>query len=137
MTAILFPVFVMVLLTTFVAINLAYRRVKHLRKNRIHPQSAPTRAEAMPLYASSQQYSDNLQNLFEFPVLFYVLVVMLLVTQKVDAVFVGMAWGYAALRVVHSYIHCRYNKVTHRFYVFILSVLLLVIMWTKFFIALL
>lgn len=135
MNALLYPVFTLIVLTFFVAINLAYRRVQQVRAQRVHPQSAPTRIEASKLYTPSQQYSDNLQNLFEFPVLFYFLVSLILITQRVDVVFVGMAWAYAVLRLLHSYIHCRYNKVIHRFYVFIASVIVLAVMWVKFALA--
>ena len=44
----------------------------------------------------------------------------------------GCAWLYVALRVVHSLIHCTYNKVYHRLAVFLPGFGLLVGMWIGF-----
>ncbi len=41
----------------------------------------------------------------------------------------GLAWAYVALRVVHSAIHCGYNRVMHRFYAFLASNLVLWALW--------
>ena len=37
----------------------------------------------------------------------------------------ALAWLYVALRYAHSAIHCTYNRVMHRFAVFIASMLVL------------
>jgi hypothetical protein len=47
------------------------------------------------------QASDNFRNLFEVPVLFY----------------------------VHSFIHLTYNRVMHRFAVYVLSTVVLLVLW--------
>ena len=41
----------------------------------------------------------------------------------------GLAWAYVALRVVHSGIHCTYNRVKHRFFAFAASNLVLWALW--------
>jgi hypothetical protein len=46
------------------------------------------------------------------------------------------AWLYVLLRVLHSIIHCTYNRVYHRLAVFMASFGLLVAMWVSFFISL-
>ncbi len=46
------------------------------------------------------------------------------------------AWLYVALRVVHSLIHCTYNKVMHRLSAFVASFALLVALWVAFFFTL-
>src|SRR5947199_10097353 len=53
-------------------------------------------------------------NLLELPMLFYVGSLMYFVAGKVDAVVLGIAWTYVALRFVHAAIHLTYNNVMHR-----------------------
>jgi hypothetical protein len=74
----------------------------------------------------------NLVNLFETPVLFYVVCLSLYVTRLSDGVAVGLAWLFAALRVGHSLVHITYNRVTHRLFVFALSYFTLLALWLVF-----
>lgn len=71
----------------------------------------------------------NFMNLFEVPVLFYVLCLAAAVIHGVSGSLVAMAWIYVALRVVHSLIHVTYNKIMHRFSIYALSNFLLLAMW--------
>jgi hypothetical protein len=66
------------------------------------------------------------------PVLFYVLCAALVLTGGSTPGFVTAAWTYVALRAVHSLIHVTYNRVTHRFLVYVASTLLLFGMWAAF-----
>ena len=70
-------------------------------------------------------------NLFEAPVLFYVVCLILYVTHAVDLWFVAMAWVYVALRLGHSLIYLTYNRVIHRLTLFGLSGLLLGAIWIR------
>jgi hypothetical protein len=67
--------------------------------------------------------SDNLKNLFEIPVLFYVLVLYLFITKQVDAVYVNAAWVFVVFRVLHSAVHCTFNLVMLRFYLYLFATL--------------
>jgi hypothetical protein len=67
--------------------------------------------------------SDNLKNLFEIPVIFYALAVYLFVTKQVDTIYLGAAWVFVALRVMHSAVHCTFNLVILRFYLYLFSTL--------------
>jgi hypothetical protein len=62
--------------------------------------------------------SNNLQNLFELPVLFYACVLALYQLRQVDHLHVACAVGFFAFRIAHSAIHCTYNDVMHRFGVY-------------------
>ena len=75
----------------------------------------------------------NYMNLLELPMLFYVGSLMFFVAGKVDAVVLGVAWAYVALRIVHSAIHLTYNKVMHRLTPFAVSNLVLMAYWALFF----
>jgi hypothetical protein len=75
----------------------------------------------------------NYMNLLELPMLFYVGGLMFFVTGKVDAVVLGVAWLYVALRLVHSAIHLTYNNVMHRLIPFATSNVVLIVYWSLFF----
>ena len=74
----------------------------------------------------------NYMNLLEIPLLFYAVCLAMFVTQTVDPLAVNLAWGYVALRVVHSVIHISYNNVIHRLSAFALSNFVLVALWIVF-----
>ncbi|NNF16176.1 MAG: hypothetical protein HKN70_05480 [Gammaproteobacteria bacterium] len=73
--------------------------------------------------------SRHFSNLLEVPVLFYAVVVMIYAAGASSALFVGLAWLYVALRFVHAYIHLSSNFILHRFLVFGISALVLLLMW--------
>jgi hypothetical protein len=118
------PCVALVGLTALVWVKLYADRLGEMRARRIDPQElATTRAAA-----------DNFRNLFEVPVLFYLLCIALAVTGASTPAFVAAAWGYVVLRALHSLIHVTYNRVVHRFLVYVASTLLLFGMWIAFFI---
>ena len=72
-------------------------------------------------------------NLLELPMLFYVLCLMLFVSDRVDTMFLNLAWSYVGLRAIHSLIHVTYNNVYHRLIIFSLSNVVLIVTWGLFF----
>jgi hypothetical protein len=76
--------------------------------------------------------ADNYLNLFEMPVMFYVLCLALYTTRHVDLPLLVGAWIYVSLRCAHSAIQIGYNKVMHRFWAFVLSSVVLIAMWVSF-----
>lgn len=74
---------------------------------------------------------NNLRNLTEFPQLFYVVALLIMMTGSVDETFFWLAWAYVAFRVLHSVVHMSFNKVKPRFAMFIISQLVLIVMWVK------
>lgn len=120
------PVLAMMLLTMLVWITLLYRRLSTAMSNGIAADrlNTPEKVkELLPEKAMAPAY--NLANLFELPVLFYVLSVYLSISNLVDSLFITCAWAFFALRLAHSLIHCSYNKVMHRFAAYLLSSALL------------
>ncbi|NVK23164.1 MAG: MAPEG family protein [Kangiellaceae bacterium] len=125
---IIYPLIVMAFLTIIVASVMYRRRVSYMKKNRIHPQKVQNRSDMLQ-QMSDTRASDNYLNLFEAPVLFYVAVFTMLLTNTHSHLLVALAWAFVIFRVAHSFIHCTYNKVMHRFTAFILSCLVLFAMW--------
>ena len=123
---ILQPVVALFLLTAIVWAFMYARRLPFILGNNIDPQSIAT-PELLnaQLPASINNSSNNLKNLFELPVVFYVLCAFLLLSKKVDEVFLYSAWAFVGLRAIHSLIHCTVNIVNFRFTAYFLSSLIL------------
>lgn len=122
----------LVLLSFLVGLRLLAVRVREMREQRIDPQSTSNSLQ-MAAKLRDVQAADNFKNLFEVPVLFYALCAIALATAHVPGWLVGGAWLFVVLRVAHSIIQCTYNKVMHRFPVFMMGFGLVVVLWVCFF----
>jgi hypothetical protein len=118
----------LVLLTFLVGLRLLYCRVREMRSKRIHPQAASTSIQ-VAARLEDVRASDNFRNLFEVPVLFYALVATALAAGHTPGWLAAGAWGFVALRVIHSTIQCTYNKVFHRLSAFLAAFFLVVVLW--------
>jgi hypothetical protein len=117
---------------TFTVMTVMYRkRVAEMRSKQIHPQQIRTRSRSKDLLVDSEPASDNYSNLFELPVLFYIAILLTLILMVQDSILVILAWTFVATRCVHSLIHVTYNKVMHRFAVFIFSSFVLLAFWVR------
>jgi len=125
---ILLPAVAMAALTFVVWWRMYFMRIGEMQRERIHPQSVATSAE-MAARLKDTRAADNFRNLFELPVLFYVALVVAALTGQVTVVTLGLAWGFVGLRVLHSAIHCSYNRVWHRFYAYLAGGLMLWALW--------
>ena len=125
----------MVLLTFTVGAYLLFVRTIEMREKQMHPQSASNSLQ-MASKLENVQAADNFRNLFEVPVFFYALVAVALAVSHTPGWLVAGAWLFVVSRVAHSYIHCTYNKVTHRFPVFFLGFAVVVGLWVTFFFTL-
>jgi hypothetical protein len=127
---ILYPVLGMVVLTIGVWLALYRARIGEMREKRIRPQVLASRASAAQLTRTGP--ADNFSNLFEVPVLFYVLAVLLYAADNVGMLYLVLAWAFVALRVAHSVIHITYNRVIHRFLVYVAGASVVWVMWAVF-----
>lgn len=106
------------------------KRLRHMRQYNIDPQSIHTPPKLAATFPAAVNYpADNLKNLFEMPVIFYVICLVSESLRVQGFILSGWlyhaAWGYVILRALHSLIQCSYNKVMHRFIVYLLSCLIL------------
>ena len=128
------PCTAMVLVTALVWIKLYADRLSEMRSKRINPQSLAT-ARAATARLENTQAADNFRNLFEVPVLFYVLCIAIAFNGGSTPGLVYAAWVFVGLRAMHSLIQVTYNRVMHRFLVYVASTVLLFGMWIVFFLA--
>ena len=131
------PMYYMVLLTASVFLLSTLIRFKNVLVDKSHTGSELMK---IPLPASASQITKqadrNLINLFEFPILFYAICVVLYVTGKVDAYFVLLAYWFVGLRVAHSLYHIFINgfigDMPLRALLWLPSWLIVIWMWVRF-----
>lgn len=116
---ILQPMLGMMVLTAIVWFVMYAKRIPAMQKARVPAQTYTTPEKITELLPEPVNYSAyNLKNLFELPVLFYALCLLLYVTDAVDTISVIAAWLFFAFRVLHSFVHCTSNVVMLRFYLY-------------------
>src|SRR3990172_8227539 len=129
--AILYPVFVQVLLPLVVYGLLLSARGRALRAaNRARGNPDP----AMGRFAwpdGAQKVANNQRNQFELPVLFYAVVAFALIVRGADLLMVILAWAFVITRIVHAAIHIGPNKVRWRGPAFTAGGIILLVMWGK------
>jgi len=126
--ALFLPVLAMAALTFVVWCRMYFTRIGEMRRERIHPQSIANSAQAAARLQDTRA-ADNFRNLFELPVLFYAALAIAALTGQDGTPVVGLAWLFVALRVLHSAIHCTYNRVMHRFIAYLVGGLVLWVLW--------
>ena len=135
-TELALPMLGMMLLTLLVWLTMFVTRVGFARKHKLDIEQFKTPADVQALIPGDESAaSNNFKNLFELPVIFYALCLYLMLTAQVDGFYVNCAWAFLVLRALHSLIHCSYNRVAHRFAVYILSSIVLWMMVVRAFFA--
>ena len=136
-TEIFIPVFYMVLLTFTVSLIGTIVRFKNVLIDKNHSGSEMMKF-SLPSSATeiTKQADRNLTNLFEFPILFYAISIVLYVTGKVDSHFVLLAYWFVGLRFAHSFYHIFINgfigDTPLRALFWLPSLLILIWMWVRF-----
>lgn len=125
---ILYPSFVMMALTIFCMVRLGLLRWAAVSRGEVDPRF-------FSLYRGYEEpeklaaYSRHVVNLFEAPLLFYVIIMTAFVTGQSGNWLLGLAWAYVGLRFFHSYVHLTSNVVLIRFRIFVVSMLTLSVLW--------
>lgn len=126
------PMIAQVMLSGMIWVYMYTTRFKEMKTKRIHPQQVSVNATGAQLLPDSYRVAENFTNQFELPVLFYVLILSLYITGRVDMLYLALCSAFVLLRFVHSFIHVGYNKVIHRFYVYAVGSIILWLMWLLF-----
>ena len=134
----IFPASVLMLITFLVWLNMLIQRIVLVKRNNIDIQAYRTPEAFNQVLSERAQASANCyRNLFEVPVIFYVLTVFVVISAKGDAIFINMAWAFVGVRALQACVHCTYNRVMHRFYAYLASSLILCAMLVRFLLSLL
>lgn len=130
---ILYPVFALAALTLGVALWMGRLRFAAVRRGDLNARYYElNRGGKPPAYLL--KVSQNYDNLLELPILFYVVVLLLLVTEHVESGQVVLAWLFAGFRYIHTAIHTTSNNVRQRMLAFLASSVMLIAMWGLFFV---
>ena len=128
---ILWPLFAMVLLTFVVIFRLGKMRVAAVRSQRVNHKFYLTYRgydEPDDLVTTSR----HLINLFETPTLFYVVGILIFVTEQTSLWLVLLSWAYVLVRYMHAFVHMTSNRLLIRYRVFLISLLFLALIWIVF-----
>ena len=118
---IIVPFFVVMLLTLIVWFYMYAKRIPFIvRNNFTNDQFKPEEFSRLSPPEVNNP-SDNLKNLFELPLLFYTMCLYLFLTEQVDQYYLYAAWIFVAFRMLHSFVHCTFNLVILRFWLYCLS----------------
>ena len=124
----LYPMFIMVILTFVILLFTLRTRVSSVRKGDVAlSYYSLFQGEEVPDMVAKT--SRHFSNLFEIPVLFYSAGVLYVALGLTEAVPIYCAWSFVAARVVHTCIHLGYNNVMHRLVVFGIGNLSVLVMW--------
>ena len=123
------PVVALVAWTLLIMLWMAATRFLEFRRLGITPTTIPNGARGVDLEGRAdpraQWKSHNYTHLLEQPTIFYAIVLTLVLMGMDQPINLWLAWGYVALRIVHSLIQCISNIVRYRFPVFLLASLCL------------
>ncbi len=121
-SAIFGPFLATIGLTIVVWLYMYVLRIRFINGSGLTPDQLAVPGELQRLQpASVSNPSDNFKNLFEVPVLFYALCLYLFATGQVDGTYVAAAWVFVGFRALHSAVHCTFNKVILRFWLYAIS----------------
>lgn len=127
---VLLPLFVHVLLVFGLLFWMGRSRFVAVRGKEVRELDPAASQYAWPPRAA--QAARAFENQFEMPVLFYVLVILAIITKKDDGLFVAMEWLWVLSRIVHALVHTTSNRLGLRFPAFLFGVVVLLIMWIIF-----
>ena len=87
---------------------------------------------------SSSQAPENVitttrafSNMFEIPVLFYVIATLAIAMDQVTPYSLVLAWSFVISRCIHTWIHLTYNNVIQRMYAFWVGIICILAMWVE------
>jgi hypothetical protein len=116
-----------VLLPVFVLVFLLFFLLGWMIKERMAGKGGHQAAQAR-----AAQVGACFQNQCEMPPLFFVLVILAIITKKADLTFVIMEWLFVLFRLGHAFIFTTTNNLNHRGGLFMFSALVLFLMWVIF-----
>jgi hypothetical protein len=129
--SLLIPGCAQALLTIMVWFYMYYTRLTTLKRKRVRPQDLADASKFDAALNDVVNPSDNLENLFEVPMLFFVAILFIESKSLNDSTYLALAWAFVAFRALHSIIHCTSNIIVYRFSAYIFASLSLWAMWIR------
>lgn len=124
----IYPLFAMFLLSAGVLMVMFKARVRAVKSGQIKVGFFKT-YEGSNIPEDVIKTARHFSNLFETPVLFYVLCILGMILNVDSNLFVTLAWCYVVARAVHAYVHMGRNKLQIRMFVYTFGWLIMIGMW--------
>lgn len=100
----LFPGLVLMALTMVVSFYHTYGSMRLMKPGNDWEKGIPS--DPYPNAPKDlQMVKNNIKNLFEYPIIFYALLILIYTLDKSDMPFIYLSWIYVLLRIVHSFYH--------------------------------
>lgn len=131
---IIWPVFALAALIFGVWFTVVVQRMGHMRRTPPTAENFTTKENTRRYFEGADLANENLANLFEMPVLFFVVAAMLILTHATSPAQVALAWLFVALRAIHTVAHVGLQQVRVRAPIYWLSTAVLLAMWIGFFV---
>ena len=124
----IYPMFAMVLLTFVVLMKLFRARVRAIGEGKISATYFRIyQGQVEPEFTAKP--ARHFTNLFEAPVLFYVVCLAAMITHFTGIGMQVLAWAYVAARLTHAFVHLGANRIRKRVRAYFISWLILLGMW--------
>ena len=123
----LLPLFLHVLLILYIGSRSLKSRYSAVLSGKTKLSAIATNSSNWP--DDVRKWGNNFDNQFQVPTLWYAVCALLLVTGKVDWIFVALSWLILLTRLVHSYVHTGTNDVPPRMRAFLASFAFVLLMW--------
>lgn len=111
-------------------------RIPAMQKAGVNPQDAE-RTGKIELPRAAQRPAENYNHLHEQPTIFYAMALAAQLAGPVDAINIGLAWAYVAIRIVHSIVQATANIIMARFLIFTLGTIVLLALFVRIVLSLL
>ena len=121
--SILYPILVHIVLVLGLYIVLGIRKSAEIKSKSVDLKETSLNNKAWP--TGVVQVSNNIDNQFESPLLFYVVCIITYLAEASTSISILLAWLYVALRYFHSYVHIGSNFVPYRLKIFVVSLLII------------
>lgn len=126
MNPLVIPMIVLMILTLITAVAVGILRFRAVAMKQVTGQYyALFRGDEEPDYLV--KIGRHFQNLFEIPILFYVLTLVYLYLNIPSAAALVIAWLFVAVRVAHAWVHIWPNYLLLRAFLFALGVTLILV----------
>ena len=126
------PLSIMAFLKIFLTFRLLFLAFLHLKSKDISLSQFQLYDGEFPDKLRSARY--QFQNMFEIPILFYLLCILHINFDNYNQVDITLAWGFVIFRLLHFFIRLQNQRdlnIRPRTYTFILSLVCLTIGWIK------
>ncbi|RZI82569.1 MAG: hypothetical protein EOP38_15485 [Rubrivivax sp.] len=120
--ALLRPMVAMMVLTAVVWVYMYVRRLGYMLSRGVDVQSVNTPQKMAAAVPEEVEFSaNNLKNLFELPVLFYAVCLVMIQMGWATHTDLMAAWLFVVARALHSLVQCTVNIVLLRFTAYIVA----------------